>query len=383
MSVIDQLKALPDISFIDNETLENVLVKLKTNYESKYEEITEDKLELSDADPDKLKLDSIGQILFQIMLYVDFVGKQNLIKYSTGAFLDVLSANLHVLRKPGKAATVTIRFHLSVAQESIYTIPEGTRCATEDDIFFQSLGNVEIPIGETYADVACICTTLGEEGNNYSPGQINTLVDLLPYIQSVCNVTASSGGEDEESDEDLAERFFYAPSALNGWGGEPYYAWYLREFSADIGDIVTSSPKPCYTDIAFILKDGSIPDENIIINAQKYLDEKCRRELGDIITVKQPDMQEFKIELEYFINESNRKNASKIRQDIELAIENYRVWQTEKFGRDINPAQLFYNVMKAGAKRLNIIEPEFQVVEEFKIPCCVTTKVIYGGIEND
>lgn len=383
MSVIDQLKALPDISFIDDETLENVLAKLKSNYESRYEEITGEKLELSDADPEKLKLDAVGQILYQIMAYIDFIGKQNLIKYSTGAFLDNLCANLQVIRKPGKAATVTIRFNLSVAQESIYIIPEGTRCATEDDIFFQTLQEAEINAGETYADVECICTTPGEEGNGYSAGQINTLVDLLPYIQSVCNVTISSGGEDEESDESLAERFFYAPSAFSGWGGETYYVRHLREFSADIGDIKASSPEPCYVNISFIMRDGSIPDADIVMSAQKYLKDNCRRELGDIITVKQPDTQNFDIELEYFINESNRKNASKIREDVETAVAKYKIWQTEKFGRDINPAQLFYNVMKAGAKRLNIISPEFKVVEELKIPCCASIKITYGGIEDD
>ena len=47
----------------------------------------------------------------------------------------------------------------------------------------------EAPAGAGFVDVDAICTKVGIEGNNFLKGQINVLVDPLPYVESVENIT--------------------------------------------------------------------------------------------------------------------------------------------------------------------------------------------------
>lgn len=383
MSVIDSLKDLPDISFIDNLSLEQCREQMKGWWEEKYEEINEKKYSLSDIDMEKLLLDTCAMMYYQALQYIDFTGKQNLLKYSTGAFLENKVADMRIFRNTGKKSTVKVRFQLSEALDSVYTIPKGTLCASEDDMYFSTMENAEIPIGEVYVDVLCECTEAGTDGNEYKEGTITTLVAPLAYVESICNVSTSAGGTEPDDDEVLAEKRFLAPSGLNGWGGDPYYKFHVKSCNSLIGDIVTASPKACYTDISFIMKDGSIPGDEVIYQVQEYINQKCVRELGDVVTVKSPDTEPFSIDMDYYINESDRENSVTIQKLVDEAVEKYTKWQCSKFGRDINPDKLRNFVLNAGAKRCVIRAPIFTDVEEHVIPIITETNVTYGGIEND
>lgn len=52
-------------------------------------------------------------------------------------------------------------------------------------------------------------------------------------------------------------------------------------------------------------------------------------------------------------------------------------------GRDINPSYLVQKIMEAGAKRVEVREPEFRVVEETHVARIVreTIQVLNGGVE--
>lgn len=383
MNLIDKLKNLPDISFINGDTLEDTLAQMKKWYEEAYYNETGDKRELDNGDVEKLKLDAVGMMIHQVKEYIDFVGKQNLVKYATGAFLENITASLQVFRRGGTPSMVTVRFYLSAPREEAYIIPKGTRCATEDDVFFETRETAEIAAGDLFADVACVCQTVGGEGDGYAPGEINILVDTLPYIESVQNINESSGGADPEDDDDLAERFLLAPSAFNAWGGDPYYVYHTKKSNANIGDVIALSPEPCITNISFILKDGSIPSDGDIEIAQKYLDDVCRREVGDVITVNKPDTVGFTVDFDYYINESDKEGILAIKDKVGEALEEYVRWQTEKFGRDINPDMLRLLVMGAGAKRIVVRNPAFQVLEQNQVAVCGDMKLLYGGMEDD
>lgn len=383
MNLIDKLKKLPDVSFINHDTLEETMDQLKGWYEEAYFNEVGEKITLLNGDPEKLKLDAVGMLIHQVKEYIDFVGKQNLIKYATGAFLENITASLQIFRNEGTPSVATVRFRLSSPRDEVYVIPAGTRCATEDDIYFTVADNCEIEAGGQYKDVKCFCETAGDVGNGYLPGEINILVDALPYIESVVNINTSVGGTDPESDDALAERFLLAPSVFNAWGGEPYYTYHIKTFNGDIGDIVTDSPEPCITNISFIMKNGSLPDDGLIEKAQEYISNVCVREIGDIVTVKRPDSMEFDIDIEYFINESDRKNLLPIHDKVQRAVDEYIRWQTEKFGRDINPDMLLHIIMNAGVKRVAVKKPEFAVLTPRQIAVCRSSNCSYGGMEDD
>ena len=79
---------LPDVSFIENDTLDAMMQRLVANYEKRYKEVTGKAVSLGAADPNRVQLYAIALDLFQIEQYVDRAGKQDLLKYSYGEFLD-------------------------------------------------------------------------------------------------------------------------------------------------------------------------------------------------------------------------------------------------------------------------------------------------------
>ena len=69
--------------------------------------------------------------------------------------------------------------------------------------------------------------------------------------------------------------------------------------------------------------------------------------------------------------------------NVDKYIENYKVWQGSKMGRDINPSELTGQIMAAGAKRVEIIEPQFTVVPEGTVAFLAEESIVYGGLEDD
>ena len=65
----------------------------------------------------------------------------------------------------------------------------------------------EIAAGAMSVDLICDCLSAGTIGNDYQAGQLNILVDPIPYIAAVSNIDVSSGGIDEES-EAMLDAFF-------------------------------------------------------------------------------------------------------------------------------------------------------------------------------
>ena len=196
---IQSVKDLPEVSFIDNDTLEAMKTRMVANFESEWKRITGQEITLSPSDPNRIMLYAIALELYQDEQYIDRAGKQDLIKYSYGEFLDNLGAGRGVTRKQPAPAETTLRFTLSEKRPAAVGIPEGTKVTDGNLNYFATVGYEEIPAGETYVDVRALCTENGVDGNELLPGQVNVLVDLIPYVESVSNTTKTSGGADLES----------------------------------------------------------------------------------------------------------------------------------------------------------------------------------------
>ena len=87
--------------------------------------------------------------------------------------------------------------------------------------------------------------------------------------------------------------------------------------------------------------------------------------------------------MRYYINTSDLKRADTIKANVTASVEQYIVWQRSKIGRDINPSQLIQMMVSAGAKRVEVKLPVFQVVGAANVAKLVSQTVTYGGIEDD
>lgn len=380
--MIDEILNLPDVSFIDDMQLEDVQMQMVRDYQDRYKAITGKDVVLDRADPMSLILYALSIQVYQALLYVDKTGKQDLLKYSYGAYLDNLAAMKGIAREQAKPSRAMIRFTLSEIRPSTVEIPEGTR-VTNGEVYFQTESHAEIPSGESSVDVAAECMTSGVAGNNLEVGEINILVDPVPYVAKVANTEPTTGGADIEDDDTLKDRIYIAPSKYSVAGPEESYRYWVKTYNSNISDVLIYSDDPVDVVIEFIMNDGELPSESMLLGVQKFLSDEQIRPLTDRVTVKAPETVEYKVNVKYFVNQSDLKKVDTIKTAVNAAVDDYIQWQRSKIGRDINPSQLIQQMVSAGAKRVEVALPVFQVIGKANVAKLSSKTVTYGGLEDD
>lgn len=381
---MNAIKSLPDISFIDNKTIDQVRQEMVADYESFISEATGQTVSLERSSVHRMELYAAAAQIYQAMQYIDRQGKQNILKYSYSDFLDNLASFKGVTRNPAAAATTTLRFTLSAERDTATGIPQGTRVSTAGSVYFATDVYAEIPAGSTTVDVPATCTVAGTDGNGLAIGELTTIVDPIPYVASVSNTTATEGGAEIESDADLAERVFLAPGAYSTAGPEDGYIYHAKAYSPAVGDVkVTSDQEAGTVDIVFIMADGSTPGEEMIEGMEGYMRSKDIRPMSDLVRIAAPEEVQYTINLTYYINRSDSAKAVTIQAAVAQAVEDYKTWQ-RAIGRDVNPSQLTRMVMEAGAKRVTVTAPAYTVVGKTKVSALQGAAVVtYGGLEDD
>ncbi len=381
---MNAIKSLPDISFIENKTIDQVRQEMVADYESFISEATGQTVSPERSSVHRMELYAAAAQIYQAMQYIDRQGKQSILKYSYSDFLDNLAIFKGVTRNPATPATTTLRFTLSAERDTATGIPQGTRVSTAGSIYFSTDVYAEIPAGSTTVDVPATCTVAGTDGNGFAAGELATIVDPIPYVASVTNTTATEGGAEIESDDDLAERVFLAPGAYSTAGPEDGYLYHAKAYSAAIGDVVATSDQAAGTvDIVFIMADGSTPGEEMIEGLEGYLQGKTIRPMTDLVRVAAPQEVQYTINLTYYINRSDSAKAVTIQAAVAQAVADYQTWQ-RAIGRDINPSKLVAMVMEAGAKRVTVTAPTYTTVDAIKVSAIQGSAVVtYGGLEDD
>jgi len=377
------LASFPDISFIENATVEEVLAQMISDYQEKYKELTGKDVSLGQADPYRLIMYACTIQIYQAMQYADYAGKMSFLKYSREGYLDNLAAIRGIRRTEATPARAVLRFSLESPIASVVSIPAGTRATNGNDIFFATDEYAEIAAGETIVTVPATCTTPGSCGNGFSAGEVNVLVNTLPYILTVANTETTSGGADRESDESLRSRTYTVSDSYSVAGPEGAYEYFAKLVDPTISNVVVDSSVAGVVDVRFVCDGGVIPGETLIQRVTDYLTDKSIRPLTDNVIVQAPDTQSYDISFTYYIPKSMKSAVSSIQADVETAVAVYNIWQTEKIGRDINPSYLIQKVMEAGAKRVDVTSPAFTVIDKHTIAKAGTVTITYGGVEDD
>lgn len=374
---------IPEISFIDNITISELTDQMIKDYQDKMKEVTGKNVSLGQADPFRMIMYACSVVQYQGLQYADRAGKQNFVKYSYGDFLDNLAVIRRITRLEAQPASTTVRFSIASPLASAVSIPEGTRVTNGNELYFATDEYAEILPGSTYVDVSATCTSTGTVGNGFRTGEINILVETLPYITSVQNTEETSGGSDRETDDALAERIYIAPSAFSVAGPEDAYIYWAKTVSPDIKDVKVHSPSPKVVDVRFILNGGELPGEALINKVKETLSAKDKRPLTDFVQVGAPEVVNYDIDITYYIGSSNKAAAPSIQKKVEEAVEIYKTWQNSSIGRDVNPQELISKVREAGAKRVTVRNPVDTVVDEMQIAKVGSVSVVYGGLEDD
>lgn len=340
---------------------------------------------LAAGDPRRLFLLSIADVIIQQRTAINLAAQQNLLSYAQGGYLDALGQLLAVERMAESKAVTTIEFTLSQALGSVYTIPAGTQ-VTNGVVTFETDEDLLIPIGQTKGEVSASCTVAGPVGNDYLAGQISTIVTPMTFVSGAQNTTITTGGADAESDPDFADRIRLAPNSFSVAGPEKAYVYHAKSVSPAIIDVKVDSPTPGEVDVYVLLTDGTLPTEDTLEQIEEHLSDENIRPLTDYVVVKAPTASNYEIELHYWINQEDSSKAAQIQADVEAAVEQYRLWQQTKIGRDITPGKLLQLVFAAGASRVDnskLKPATWKKLEAMQVAQCTKVKVVYEGYKDE
>lgn len=385
MAASDTWDNLPDINPLEDEgiTIEEIVAEMVQSYEEKYEEITGEELTLYPADERKIRINAVAEMLYQLAQFGADCFKQNFLKYSFGASLKNLGANIGYAETGEEAATTTLRFTLSEQMEQDVTIPAGTQVTEGTQVYFATDEDLIIPAGELYGDTAATCTDIGEMGNGYAIGQINILVDAVSYVESVKNITETSGGHDKYTTDELRENIYNFPSTYSTAGPEDEYIELVKKYSNNIIDVHTITSKESVVQIYVLLQNGSVPDGTKLQAIKAFLEEQKLTPDTDKIEVLAPEIVNYTIEATYYISYYKKEMEQTIKESIEEIATEFEEYTKSKIGRAINPDMLIAFVNTAGASRIAIKTPTYKKIEENQVAICTKVNLIYGGLEKE
>jgi phage-related baseplate assembly protein len=324
------------------------------------------------------------QVIVGIKNDINNSARSNMLKYATSETLDEMGQFYGCTRLPAQKATVTMRFTLSAIQAEDISIPSGTRVTPNGTLYFSTKEEIKITAGQNYVDIIAEATLPGSAHNGFTAGQIKTLVDSIAFIASVTNTTASSGGSDIESDKNYRERIRLAPESYSTAGPSGSYEYWAKTADSTISDVKVTSPSAGTVQIVPLLINGEIPGQNILDKVLAAVSSKDRRPITDNVTVVAPTKVNYDITLTYYISSADQVNESVICAEIEDAggaIDLYKAWQCEKLGRQINPDQLRYYILKSGAARIVLTAPVYTDINDNQVAAAGTVTVTYGGLE--
>ena len=368
---------LPKVEFIETDP-----EKIKTEIITGYEQASA--RSLADGDPIRLFLLCIADRIIQLQNAFNTGAQQNLLSYATGENLDALGANMQVSRLPASNAVTTLRFTLSQTLGEAYIIPAGFE-VTNGTVTFATTEQLVIPAGEFTGDVLAQCTTSGAVGNGYVAGQLSTIVTPMAFLAKGENITESSGGADIENDADYAERIRLAANRYSVAGPSKAYEYHTYSVSASIIDVSVASPNPGEIKIYPLLENGELPTDDMRELIYNHLSSDEIRPLTDYVEVLAPVAKEYEINVDYWIAREDTAKAATITAAVDAAVEEYRLWQQTKIGRDITPDELIARVMNAGASRVDfstLAPAKWTELSESQVAQCKSVTVNFKGYKD-
>lgn len=264
--------------------------------------------------------------------------EQMLVDLSSGLVLDHLAVLVGVERLAATSAKDTLLFVLEDGHTGV-DIPAGTQVqSTDGKVIFVTTVEKTVDTDVLEIEIEAECTTSGTIGNGYLAGDINVLLDPLPFIVSVSNTGTTGAGSDVESDDEFKERIRLAPNSYSVAGPELAYKFWAKTASALIIDVAVVNITAGQVNIYPLVADGSETSSEVIDAVQAILSDETIRPLGDGVVVASPTRIEYEleIELEIFPDTVEGDVIDKVTEDLTA----YAVSKRQTLGRDIIEDQI-------------------------------------------
>lgn len=212
--------------------------------------------------------DALAAVLVSVFNSVNDACRQKMLRYARGNVLDALGENRDVKRLVPTYATTTLRFRISEPVASNIVIPSGLRVSSDFNRYFLTDRTVVLYAGALSVDVPATAEKGGSDYNGIEPREIKTIIDISEavLIDTVTNLTETTGGGDIEGDDAYRERIREAENKLSTAGPAKAYKYWALSANSLVSDAVVQSEReevtrtlPVYAGCAFIGGDTLLP----------------------------------------------------------------------------------------------------------------------------
>ncbi len=332
------------------------------------------------GDERRIFAEALVMVLVAVYNDLNDAAQQRTLRHARGYVLDAIGEMRNTNRLEPSAASDVFRFSVAAAQSSNIVIPDGTRITPDGSVYFATDTAAVLQAGDLYVDVRATCTTTGEEYNGLAAGQVNVIVDLIPYIATVSNLNGTGGGDNGEpypweddgtGDDRYRERIKLATAAYSVAGPAAAYRYFALSANPNIIDVEIDSPSGNVIDIYALMKGGKIPTAKEIAEIQAAFPDDVRP-MTDVVTVKAPTQETYSINIKYYCTLENEARAVQTVEAGGGAIELFNEWQTGALGRDINPDYLRKLILApadgtSAVDRVEVTEPVFTSLSKKKV----------------
>lgn len=322
------------------------------------------------ASPERVMLGWVASAIAHAYEKINFAANQNLLSSATGEYLDNVAQLYGDFPRPEAKAAITLMvFSVSEAPVSDIVIPQGTLVSDESgNVVFATNYESAIPAGQTSSPgIVAICTQVGTVGNGYAIGQINRFYGGFDGAESCTNTAPTQQGRDTMSDENYRA---YLKDQLSGYsvaGSRRAYEYIARKANDRVIDVCVVTPDAGEIAI-YALIDADQPGpatSGIKAEILAACNADTVRPLTDSVSVADPSPKNYDITLTYYIRSDATQSAAEIESIVSSILNEYRLWQGSKLGRDINPSKLTQMLMDSGVlARVDITSPTYAVLND-------------------
>jgi phage-related baseplate assembly protein len=180
-----------------------------------------------------------------------------------------------------------------------------------------------------------------------------------------------------------------APESFSVAGPYGAYEYWAATANSNISNISvwSNAANAGKVYIYFLMENGRLPTAEEIQQVYDICSADDIRPLTDQVFVEVPAIVVVLVLASFWIEDTKVAFADDIRTKAYAAWEDYRIWQSEEIGRDVNPSKLVEMLMDAGVKRVVIDSPSFtdpnNIINQQSVanldPASTLT---YGGLET-
>lgn len=132
--------------------------------------------------------------------------------------------------------------------------------------------------------------------------------------------------------------------------------------------------------VTIVGEDGELLEEEVVQKVSEYIQDESVKVLNEVVTVQNPIVNPYTVELSYTIAQDDINNMNEIQEAVQNAVLQYVKSQDSKIGGSINPYVLNQLVIRAGAFTVDITSPTLKQLTKQDIAKCTTTKITYTGM---